>query len=564
MRKRIRGRTLHSPTQSKLSAPTAAGQLSGYVTPLGAAPRSDRDSLRSAVADICRPVYFVFQNGGYAVTHDASVQIGGGEPRPDALRLAGFSGPLLPEHLGDPTFCDDHGIRYAYMTGSMANGIASVELVDAVARAGMLSFFGAAGKTVAQVTEAVERLKASLGELPFGFNLIHSPHEPATEAGVVELYLQSGIRLVEASAYLDITLPVVRYRVHGIHRDAEGKVVAPCAIVAKASRIEVATKWFSPPPEAMLARLVKSGDITAEQAELAQQIPLAQDLTAEADSGGHTDNRPALTMLPTFLALRDRLRRQYGYTMPLRVGAAGGIATPQAAAAAFAMGAAYVVTGSINQACVESGSSDTVRKMLAEAQQADITMAPAADMFEMGVKLQVLKRGTMFAMRAGKLFELYRQCGSIDEIPAKDLQMLEKTVFRAPLAEIWDKTVRFFSERDPSQIERAERDGKHKMALIFRWYLGLSSRWANLGEPTRQMDYQVWCGPAMGAFNEWVKGSSLESPENRHVVSVAQNLLYGTAVATRVGHLRSQGIRLSDDVSRVVPIEPEQLEEYFH
>ncbi len=44
------------------------------------------------------------------------------------------------------------------------------------------------------------------------------------------------------------------------------------------------------------------------------------------------------------------------------------------------------------------------------------------------------------------------------------------------------------------------------MALVFRWYLGQSSRWANAGEPTRKVDYQVWCGPAMGAFNEWTQG----------------------------------------------------------
>ena len=56
------------------------------------------------------------------------------------------------------------------------------------------------------------------------------------------------------------------------------------------------------------------------------------------------------------------------------------------------------------------------------------------------------------------------------------------------------------------------------MALVFRWYLGLSSRWANAGEPSRQLDYQVWCGPAMGAFNEWAKGSFLEQPQNRTVV----------------------------------------------
>jgi trans-AT polyketide synthase, acyltransferase and oxidoreductase domains len=53
------------------------------------------------------------------------------------------------------------------------------------------------------------------------------------------------------------------------------------------------------------------------------------------------------------------------------------------------------------------------------------------------------------------------------------------------------------------------------MALVFRWYLGQSSRWANAGEPTRKLDYQVWRGPSMGAFNEWVKGSCLEPPPNR-------------------------------------------------
>src|SRR4029077_15375289 len=119
-------------------------------------------------------------------------------------------------------------------------------------------------------------------------------------------------------------------------------------------------------------------------------------------------------------ALRDRLQAQFQYSTPPRVGLAGGIAKPSSVAGAFAMGAAYVVTGSVNQACVESGSSDSVRKMLAEAVQADVIMAPAADMFEMGVKVQVLKRGTMFAMRAQKLFELYRQYPAWEAIPEAD------------------------------------------------------------------------------------------------------------------------------------------------
>ena len=125
----------------------------------------------------------------------------------------------------------------------------------------------------------------------------------------------------------------------------------------------------------------------------------------------------------------------------------------------------------------------------------------------------------MFAMRAAKLFELYRAYDGLDADPRRRARRRSRrTIFRAPLETIWDQTRAYFRSRDPAQVERAERDPKHKMALVFRWYLGLSSHWANAGEPTRTVDYQVWCGPAMAAFNEWVQGSFLERPENRRVV----------------------------------------------
>ena len=56
--------------------------------------------------------------------------------------------------------------------------------------------------------------------------------------------------------------------------------------------------------------------------------------------------------------------------------------------------------------------------MLAAADVADVTMAPAADMFELGVELQVLKRGTMFAPRARSCTQLYRAYPSLEAMPA--------------------------------------------------------------------------------------------------------------------------------------------------
>lgn len=469
--------------------------------------------------------------------------------------------PFPLENLGDASFRAIHGARYALMAGAMANGIASVDLVEAMCRAGMVGIFGAAGLGVDAVEAAVIDLQRRLGDdAPYGVNLIHSPHEQAIEAGAVEIFLQRGVRLVEASAFLDLTLPVVRYRVAGIHRDSQGRVVTPNRIIAKASRVEVASKFLSPPPERFLKVLVERGDISAEQAAMAATIPVAEDLTAEADSGGHTDNQPLVALLPTMMALRDQLTAQYGYDRPLRIGAAGGISTPWAAAGALAMGAAYLVTGSVNQACVEAGTSDAVRKMLADARQADIAMAPAADMFEMGVKVQVLKRGTMFAMRAAKLYEYYRAHASLDHIPEADQRLLEKNYFRAPLATIWEQTREFFARRDPSQITRADEDPKYKMALVFRWYLGQSSRWANTGDPSRTVDYQVWCGPAMAAFNDWVRGSFLEQPENRRAAVVSLNILRGAAVLLRARFAALQGLNLPPNSPSLAPLRLEEIE----
>jgi len=466
---------------------------------------------------------------------------------------------LKPENLGDEAFRRDHRLRYAYVAGAMANGIASTRLVGEMAAAGMLSFFGAAGLSLERIEAAIDELARAIPGAPYGFNLIHSPSEPDLEAQVVDLYLRRGIRLVEASAYLRLTLPVVRYRVSGIKRDAEGRIVTPNRIIAKVSRVEVATQFFSPPPQELLNELVRSGEIAAAQAALAAGIPMAQDLTAEADSGGHTDNRPLVTLLPTLLALRDRMQGQFGYEQALRVGAAGGLSTPAGLAAAFAMGAAYVLTGTVNQACVESGSSDAVRRMLAQAEQADIAMAPAADMFEMGVRVQVLKRGTMFPMRAAKLYDLYRANAGLEALPDADKAFIEKQLLRTTLEDAWRSTREYFVTRDPVQVERAEREPKHRMALVFRSYLGLSSRWANAGEPSRAMDYQVWCGPAMGAFNEWARGTFLEKPENRRVVVVAQNLIYGAALQLRLQYLRAQGMPLPAGAAVGQPLEPDAL-----
>ena len=310
------------------------------------------------------------------------------------LEVEAMVAPMTASQLGDPSFREDYQLKYAYKTGAMANGIASEALVTAIGKAGFLGSFGAAGLVPDRVKKAINEIQTNLPNQSYAFNLINSPTEEALEAGAVQLFLDYGVRVVEASAYLALSEHIVHYRAAGLSQDSEGNILIKNKVIAKISRTEVATHFLQPAPKSMLDSLVAKGKITPAQAQLATKVAMADDITVEADSGGHTDNRPLVALLPVIIRLRDELQEKFQYAKKIRVGAAGGISTPESALAAFMMGAAFVVTGSVNQACVEAGTSEHVRKLLSQVSSTDIMMAPASDMFEMGVEAQVLKRGT--------------------------------------------------------------------------------------------------------------------------------------------------------------------------
>lgn len=470
-------------------------------------------------------------------------------------QLIGTLPPLYPEWLGDRSFCEAHSIRFPYVSGAMANGIATTQLVIAMAKNGMLGFFGAAGLAPQRVEAALDELQSTLDPLglPWGSNLIHSPAEPGLEESVVDLYISRGVKRVSASAYMSLTPHIVRYAVKGLTQSSTGEIVRTHHVFAKISRPEVARHFMSPAPKAILDALLTQGKITAQEAALAANLPIAEDIIVESDSGGHTDNKTLNALFPVILQLRDELAHKYQYTRPIHCGAAGGLGSPSAVAAAFSLGAAFVLTGSVNQGAVESGLSEEGRKLLAMASTSDVMMAPAADMFELGVEVQVLKRGTMFGVRGHKLYEIYKKYDSLDSIPTDERTRLEKEVFSKNLDAIWSETVSFWNVRGPQEIERANRDPKHKMALCFRWYLGQASRWAIHGDSSRRMDYQIWCGQAMGAFNAWAKGTFLEAPENRGAVQIALNLLEGAAAITRAQQFRTYGVPVPSAAFSFIP-----------
>ena len=176
-------------SQQRAAQATAEGRFENEMPPGGAvltlpadpgqagAPRFLPDPA-SQVADLCAALHdpeltlYVTTSGVWTRGQPGAA---GGEP------LMATIPPVDPAELGDPSFCEAHGVAAAYVAGAMAGGIASPELVIAMSRARLLAFFGAGGLDLRAIEAAVKTIKAAVGDGPAGFNLLHSPNEPAVE-----------------------------------------------------------------------------------------------------------------------------------------------------------------------------------------------------------------------------------------------------------------------------------------------------------------------------------------------------------------------------------------------
>jgi trans-AT polyketide synthase, acyltransferase and oxidoreductase domains len=250
----------------------------GWWRPGVSGPAFDPAGIAGMVRRVREPVWVVGDGRG-----NVGTAVGGEVTRAGSAagyECLGVLPALFPEWLGDRSFGEMHGTRFPYVAGEMAKGIATTHLVVAMARAGMLGFFGAAGLPLGQVERAVGELSGELGSTrSWGVNLIHQPDAPELEDQLAALLLRRGVRRVSASAFMDLTPAVVRYSASGLRLDPAGRIVRHTHVFAKVSRPEVAEKFMSPAPAQLLRTLVGRGELTAAEAELASRVPIAEDVT---------------------------------------------------------------------------------------------------------------------------------------------------------------------------------------------------------------------------------------------------------------------------------------------
>ena len=113
-----------------------------------------------------------------------------------------------------------------------------------------------------------------------GANLLNNFYEPAVEEQTADQYLKYGVTRIGRSAHMDLS-PAVAVSPNGIHLDATGTPTYKPRICECPDR-----KYgkFMSRARKNAQRVCCPRVLSAEQAEWAKEMPIAEDITAEADS----------------------------------------------------------------------------------------------------------------------------------------------------------------------------------------------------------------------------------------------------------------------------------------
>lgn len=261
----------------------------------------------------------------------------------------------------------------------------SREVVVEVSKAGGMGVLGAIAHTAKELADDLDWIDAHIGGRPYGVDVVmpasYAGSEQETEVGAA-LSKETFEEMLPQAHREFVTDLMLRYAVPPL---PEGQAASesllswtyskarPLVDIALSHPIKLLANALGPPPPDIIAKAHEHGVLVAaltgsvhhaqKQVEAGVDIIVAQG----CEAGGHTGEIATMVLVPDIV---DAVH-------PTPVLAAGGIGTGRQMAAALALGAEGVWTGSIWLTAAESNTPKVVREKLLKAGSADTVRSRA-------------------------------------------------------------------------------------------------------------------------------------------------------------------------------------------
>lgn len=420
--------------------------------------------------------------------------------------------------IGSEEFKKDYDVDFAYAVGGMCKGISSVAMIKKLSDSRILGFLGSYKLKLDEAKELIDQALSCMEHHRIGVNVTYDALNLENHIEVMDYIIKKDIRNLEVSEYRMIDLSIVKYRLKSLSIDKDSKFVVPHKILAKVSSREMAEKFCSPAPEELVQILYQNNEITEFEAKYAKYLPMCDDLCIEY----YTQGQSALGYIQTMKEMSRSLYEKYKLFQCPRVGFAGGIGNPQTVAVSFLLGADFVVTGSMNQCSVEASTSDIVKDNLQSLDDTDFTYAVVSDLFEFEEKKSIVKKGSLYHIRASRLYEVYNRYDSIEEIPTDLKKLIEEKYFQRSFETIYSD---IYENLTIENKKLSKEQPKYKMALIIRYFLDKCFQDALDGRMEGKINYQIISSNAIVQFNNWVKNTELYDWKSRHIDVISKKIM---------------------------------------
>lgn len=416
-----------------------------------------------------------------------------------------------PKSLGSKAFKKLFSLDYSYIVSGLPSYTHGRGMLQNLSENGMLGFFNLDGLTFEEKEESLNTLNQH--DFNFGVEFSIDDFDEKEDDKLITLLMGQNIKYILVKGCSKITESLRRF-----------KSSKSNLLIAKVSHPDQCVSLSS------------------------ESDPIFNAFLIDGSFVSNQDTRSILSLMPS---IKNILSQK-----SIFLGVTGDLGTPESLAAAYAMGADFVSTCSINLLSNDVSASDSYKDSIKKVRFQDISLVSSFDGFESGAKIRALNFGTRFVAVSSKIGAWFFEKKSVETLSEGERAYLESKVFTDSLDQTVADANAFFEHRNPSLVEAASSNSRICLAMLIRYYLEMGHLWAIEGDDSKKLDFNIKVGLDLASFNQWRQGTIFEDDDKLSVVQIALNLMMGAQYEIRKQFLLAQDVELDSSLKYEASILP--------
>lgn len=412
-------------------------------------------------------------------------------------------------------FCQRFNVRYPCLVASSRHYGRDLT-ARALAQMNLLGSHAVYANSQSAMESQFNEINDQFSDLEYSVELKGAGYSLASFASL----LKHKINVIQVRGSCEPSLGVIYFRVKNLRMRYKDELTPAQSIIVHADHAHLVEPYLLPPSPGSLRILYERGYISAEEAKLAQELPIADAIVLPI---GDSD----VKLSPYG---RDVWTRYPGHIRPL-IGVRSPLITPTGIAQNLTQGADFVYIEGLTDLFPESGASLYLREQLASAQEGDLSWSWDWSSESKPERVRVITNNLSYHKNMSDLMNLFDLGLDVSALTPNELDLLESY-----LGCDWKKALSYakhFFEKHHVSNEDHTLSERQSFQLLLEWYSAQAAHWAYIGRMDKQNHHLIRAHKGLTSFNNWAGSRLLNSLDQCSIGSAIEELMMGALALLR-------------------------------